>query len=320
VTRGGTAHQQAHRVTTADHQAVKAVALIVTPMIGGLAALGGLGSYATVRQAARPYFGHLAWIVPIGMDVGILILLAWDLLMEYLDLAWPVLRWVAWAYISATIAVNIYAARGDLAGSVMHAAMPVLFITVVEGVRHLIRQQAGLASGTRRERIPTPRWLLAPLSSGLLWRRMMLWNVTVYGQGLHLEYERLLAVSGLQQRYGRWAWRRKAPLAERLALRLQPAQTSLTRAYDSATDDPERYDQQPYGRGGLGTGQPAAIRTGDEVLAAARRILADTDRQGVRLSNANLARRLRDEGHTIANGRVSELADAARDDATRRGV
>jgi hypothetical protein len=153
--------------------------------------------------------------------------------------------------------------------------------------------------------------------SGLLWRRMVLWNVTVYGQGLHLEYEHLHAVSGLQQRYGRWAWRWKAPLAERLALRLQPAQTSLTRTYDS--DAMGRYDQEPYGRGRLGAGQPAAIRTGDEVLAAARRILADADRQGVRLSNANLAR-LRDEGHTIANRRISELAEAARDDATRHGV
>jgi hypothetical protein len=38
------------------------------------------------------------------------------------------------------------------------------------------------------------------------------------------------------------------------------------------------------------------------------------------LSNANLARRLRGEGHTIANRRVSELAEAARDDATRHGV
>jgi hypothetical protein len=67
------------------------------------------------------------------MDLGILILLARDLLMEYLDLAWPVLRWVAWGDIAATIAVNLTAAHGDLAGSVMHAAMPVLFIVVVEG-------------------------------------------------------------------------------------------------------------------------------------------------------------------------------------------
>jgi hypothetical protein len=313
VTRGADTHRQAHRVTTAHQRTVKAVALVVGPMIGGLAALGGLGSFTTVRQAARPYFGHLAWIVPIGMDVGILILLTWDLLMEYLDLAWPVLRWVAWAYITATIAVNIHAARGDLAGSVMHAAMPVLFITVVEGVRHLIRQQAGLASGTRRERVPTARWLLAPLSSGLLWRRMVLWNATAYRQGLHLEYEHLLAVSRLQQHYGRWAWHWKAPLAERLTLRLQPAKASLTMAYDSA-------GSQPYGQDRLGAGPPVAVWADGALLEAARRILADAGRQGVRLSNANLARRLREEGHAIANGRIGELIDAVRHGTARQGV
>jgi hypothetical protein len=45
-----------HRVTATDQRAVKAVALIVAPMALGLAALGGLGSFATVRQAAYPYF------------------------------------------------------------------------------------------------------------------------------------------------------------------------------------------------------------------------------------------------------------------------
>ena len=33
----------------------------------------------------------------------------------------------------------------DKAGIVMHAAMPVLFIATMEGVRHLVRQLTGLA-------------------------------------------------------------------------------------------------------------------------------------------------------------------------------
>jgi hypothetical protein len=198
--------------------------------------------------------------------------------------------------------------------AVKAVAVIVMAITAVEGVRHLVRQWIGLASGRRREPILAARWLLAPLSSSLLWRRTVLWNVTVYHHGLRLEYEHLLAISGLQQHYGRWAWRWRAPLAERLALRLQPAHASLTRAYDSATDDPDRYDQEPYGRGRLGAEPSAAIRV-DELLEVGRRILADADRQGVRLSNAQLARRLREAGHTIANGRLSELADAVRESA-----
>jgi hypothetical protein len=124
--------------------------------------LGGIGSFTTVRDLAQPWFGHLAWIVPIGVDLGILALLAWDLLAEYLGLSWPMLRWTAWAFIAATVYLNIAAAHGNPVAAVMHAAMPVLFITVIEGIRHLIRQLTGLATGTRIERIPLSRWLLAP--------------------------------------------------------------------------------------------------------------------------------------------------------------
>ncbi|MEV1199431.1 DUF2637 domain-containing protein [Microbispora rosea] len=45
-----------------------------------LAVLGGIGSFATLRHLAEPWFGPQAWIVPIGIDLGILALLAWDLL------------------------------------------------------------------------------------------------------------------------------------------------------------------------------------------------------------------------------------------------
>ncbi|TDD71116.1 DUF2637 domain-containing protein [Actinomadura rubrisoli] len=163
---------------------LKWVTATVAPLIAALAVLGALGSFTTVRRLAEPHFGGLAWIVPVGMDLGILILLAWDLLMEYLDLPWPVLRWVAWVYITGTVLVNVAAAQGDLAGSVMNAAMPVLFITVVEGVRHLIRRWVGLTSAGRVERVPAARWALAPASSLLLWRRMILWNIAEYQRGL----------------------------------------------------------------------------------------------------------------------------------------
>lgn len=69
------------------------------------------------------------------MNAGIAVLPSWDLLLEYARLGWPVLRLVAWCRIGGTVAVNVMAARSDVAGVVMRAA-PVLFI-VMEGVRHL---------------------------------------------------------------------------------------------------------------------------------------------------------------------------------------
>ena len=210
----------------AARRAVTITAAVVAPLLSALAVLGGLGSFTTVRDLAQPWFGHLAWIIPIGVDLGILALLAWDLLAEYLALSWPMLRWTAWAFIAATVYLNIAAAHGNLTAAVMHAAMPALFITVIEGIRHLIRQLTGLATGTRTEPIPLSRWLLAPRTTFLLGRRMILWHVTSYHDGLALEHEHLTAVSRLQETYGRWRWRWRAPLGERLALRLAPARTN----------------------------------------------------------------------------------------------
>jgi Protein of unknown function (DUF2637) len=167
--------------------AIVAVAVVV-PLVLAVGVLGGIGSFTTVRHLAEPWFGKSAWTVPVGIDLGILALLSWDLLAEYLGLGWPVLRWTAWLFIAATTYLNVAAAHGSVTAIVMHAAMPVLFISVFEGIRHLIRQLTGLAAGTRIERIPLSRWLLAPWSTALLGRRMVLWHITSYRDGLYLEY------------------------------------------------------------------------------------------------------------------------------------
>ncbi|GAA4298439.1 DUF2637 domain-containing protein [Actinomadura luteofluorescens] len=269
----------------------------VAPLIAALAILGGLGSFTTIRQMAEPHFKGLAWIVPVGMDVGILILLAWDLLMEYLDLPWPVLRLVAWLYIAGTVLVNVSAAHGEFAGSLMYAAMPVLFITVIEGVRHLIRRWVGLASARRVERVPMARWVLAPASSLLLWRRMVLWHITEYQQGLELERQHLEAVSRLQQEYGRWSWRWQAPLAERLALNRPPASpTSHAPGNESAPED--RYDE--------------------EVLAIARQLHRQVEREGGSFSRDRLGQRLRELGFSMANYRLTELIALVREESSGR--
>jgi hypothetical protein len=170
-------------------------AATVAPLICALGILGSTGSFTTLRHLARPWSSATAWTVPAGIDLGILTLPAWDLLTEYLGFPWPVLRWTAWTFAAATTYLNIAAAHGPMTAAVMHAAMPILFITVIEGIRHLARQHAGLAAGTRIERIPLSRWLLAPRSTALLARRMILWHITTYRDGLTLEYEHLAAAT-----------------------------------------------------------------------------------------------------------------------------
>lgn len=179
-------------------------------LFAGLAALGGYGSFASVRDVAEPWFGAQAWIVPAGVDLGILALVSVALLLEWLAMPMPALRWMAFAFTAATVWLNISAAHGDITGMVMHAAMPVLFITFIEAVRHAIRRRAGIAAGTVREGVPIARWLLAPFSTFRLWRRMVLWQITSYPDALHAEQRRRHALALLDDHYGR-KWKTKAP-------------------------------------------------------------------------------------------------------------
>ncbi|NKZ07551.1 DUF2637 domain-containing protein [Actinomadura latina] len=176
----------------------------------GLAGLGGYGSFASVRDVAEPWFGGEAWIVPAGVDLGILALVSVALLLEWLAMPMPALRWTAFAFTAATVWLNISAARGDITGMVMHAAMPILFITFIEAVRHAIRRRAGIAAGIVREGVPVARWLLAPFSTFRLWRRMVLWQITSYPDALQAEQRRRHALALLDDHYGR-KWKSNAP-------------------------------------------------------------------------------------------------------------
>ncbi|RKS76872.1 uncharacterized protein DUF2637 [Actinomadura pelletieri DSM 43383] len=191
-------------------RAQKILAGVGGVFFAGLAGLGGYGSFASVRDVAEPWFGDQAWIVPAGVDLGILALVSVALLLEWLAMPLPALRWMAMAFTGATVWLNVSAAHGDATGMVMHAAMPVLFVTFIEAVRHAIRRRAGIAAGTVREGIPATRWMLAPLSTFRLWRRMVLWQITSYPQALVAEQRRRHALALLGAHYGR-KWKAKAP-------------------------------------------------------------------------------------------------------------
>lgn len=55
-------------------------------------------------------------------------------------------------------------------------------------------------------------------------------------------------------------------------------------------------------------------RTDHQLLAAARRILAEAGERGQRVGKAGLGRLLREQGFTIANARITELLNAAGQD------
>jgi hypothetical protein len=185
-----------------------------------IAGIGFAGSYAAVRELAlQKGFGNFSYVFPVGIDAGICVLLALDLLLTWIRIPFPLLRQTAWVLTAATIAFNGAAAWPDPLGVGMHAVIPVLFVVSVEAARHAVGRIADITADKHMEGVRLTRWMLSPLPTFLLWRRMKLWELRSYEQVIKLEQERLVYQARLRSRFGR-AWRRKAPVESLMPLRL----------------------------------------------------------------------------------------------------
>ncbi|MEU8523215.1 DUF2637 domain-containing protein [Streptomyces sp. NBC_01216] len=185
-----------------------------------IAGIGFAGSYAAVRElAVEKGFGDFSYFFPIGIDAGICVLLALDLLLTWVRIPFPLLRQTAWVLTAATIAFNGAAAWPDPLGVGMHAVIPVLFVVAVEAARHAVGRIADITADKHMEGVRLTRWLLSPIPTFRLWRRMKLWELRSYEQVIKLEQDRLIYQARLQARFGR-AWRRKAPVEALMPLRL----------------------------------------------------------------------------------------------------
>ncbi|WTF11346.1 DUF2637 domain-containing protein [Streptomyces sp. NBC_01613] len=196
--------------------------LVATVVSGAviIAGIGFTGSYTAIRKlAGTKGFGSFSYLFPIGIDAGICVLLALDLLLTWIRSPLALLRPTAWLLTSATIAFNGAAAWPDPLGVGMHAVIPVLFVVCVEAARHAIGRIADITADTHMEGVRLTRWLLAPLPTLVLWRRMKLWELRSYEQAIKREQERLVYQARLRSRFGR-AWRRKAPVQSLIPLRL----------------------------------------------------------------------------------------------------
>ncbi len=202
---------------TRTHRVLIGVVVFGAVIIAGI---GFAGSYAAVRELAlQKGFGDFSYVFPIGIDAGICVLLALDLLLTWIRIPFPLLRQTAWLLTAATIAFNGAAAWPDPLGVGMHGVIPVLFVVSVEAARHAIGRIADITADKHMEGVRLTRWMLSPVPTFLLWRRMKLWELRSYEQVIKLEQERLVYQARLRSRYGR-AWRRKAPVESLMPLRL----------------------------------------------------------------------------------------------------
>jgi hypothetical protein len=109
-----------------------------------------------------------------------------------------------------TIVANAVSGWSDPVAMGLHVAATVMVLSIVEAGRPVLLRRLGARQGTVRDSIPVVRWVLAPWRTALLWRRMVLWQVTSYRAAVDLELEIRHAVARLRLHYGR-GWRRSAP-------------------------------------------------------------------------------------------------------------
>ncbi|MCF1646278.1 DUF2637 domain-containing protein [Streptomyces indiaensis] len=243
-----------------------------------IAGIGFAGSYAAVRELAiKKGFGNFSYVFPIGIDAGICVLLALDLLLTWIRIPFPLLRQTAWLLTAATIAFNGAAAWPDPLGVGMHAVIPVLFVVAVEAARHAIGRIADITADKHMEGVRLTRWLLSPVPTFLLWRRMKLWELRSYDQVIKLEQERLVYQARLRSRFGR-AWRRKAPVESLMPLRLAkygvPLAETAPAGLAAAGIEPALLPPAP--QQALDAAEPRTLAAEPKALAADAALAADS--------------------------------------------
>ncbi|WP_331730667.1 DUF2637 domain-containing protein [Streptomyces sp. NBC_01174] len=166
-----------------------AVAIVAAALV-----LAGIGLYLSFEHVAgfaheELRFGSLGkgQLFASGVDVGIMVMIAVDLLMAWLKRPISWIRYPVWLLTGATVVLNAASGaprdRGweplDYVAAGAHGVVPVLFIVVVElgrtSIDRIVRPEQA-----ERDSIPWMRWALAPIATAQIFRRMKLWGIASY--------------------------------------------------------------------------------------------------------------------------------------------
>ncbi|MFC8517791.1 DUF2637 domain-containing protein [Streptomyces sp. NPDC057257] len=241
----------------------------------GVGALGLIASFDAVSSAAARWGFGAPWMLPVGIDVAIPVFTVANLLLIRMDMPLAWVRFVPWALTLVTCGLNV-AAGESLWAKVAHGTMPLLWVVFSEIGAHVYAVRIGAATGRRMEKVRFSRWMLAPLSTFALWRRMTLWEITSYSEALKRERERQLARARLREQHGR-RWRSKTPRPERVLLKLgelAPASEDRPPVPPQETETPKAPRKRPASTKGKAKSGKAP-RTPAELLAEAREATAE---------------------------------------------
>ncbi|WP_255220009.1 DUF2637 domain-containing protein [Streptomyces sp. PVA_94-07] len=177
--------------------------------------LAGIGLYLSFEHVAIFAFEELRFgslgkgqLFAVGVDVGIMVMIAVDLLMAWLKRPISWIRYPVWLLTAATVVLN--AASGaprdrawqllDYVAAGAHGVVPVLFIMVVELGRTSI-DRVVRPDQAERDSIPWLRWVLAPVATSRIFRRMRLWGVTSYPEMTRRDQELIAYEQWLKRKY-----------------------------------------------------------------------------------------------------------------------
>ena len=181
----------AHRIGGGAHARAGVLMSVVreNPLLAAVAGIGFSVSYQTIAALARAHgMPGPAVLYPIGIDVGILAMIAEALHLIREGRSDFVPRLLAWLLAGFTIYVNVHGSpAGDWVGGGLHVVMPALWVAGLELVRHRHVAQA------RADGIPGRRWVAAPFTTARLWLRMQRDGIASYPLALELEQARLYA-------------------------------------------------------------------------------------------------------------------------------
>ncbi|MEU2585623.1 DUF2637 domain-containing protein [Streptomyces avermitilis] len=248
----------------------------VAMLAAGVGGLGLASSFEAVAAAGARWGFASPWMLPVGIDTAIPVFTAAFLLLIRTDMPLGWVRFVPWALTGVTCWLNV-AAGHSLSAKLAHGTMPLLWVVLSEVAAHVYASRIGAVTGRRMEKIRRSRWLLAPLSTFALWRRMTLWEVTSYTDALGRERERQLARAQLRQQHGR-RWRSKTPRQERVLLKLgelAPAGEDIPPVPPQAPKPPKQEAPKPPRKRTTKAKTTKAARTPAELLTEARTATAE---------------------------------------------
>ena len=166
---------------------VAMIALAAPFMLG----LTFFGSFYAVQELAAARGVHPSWVPPLAIDGILGLFLLVDLLFARMGTPQSLVKNVTRGFILLTLVANATSGWGDAVAIFLHIPAPLALVVMTEVARQALVDEARKSKGQEPfDPIPFMRWVLDPVGTFTLWRRMILQDVRSYAVALAHEADR----------------------------------------------------------------------------------------------------------------------------------